>query len=483
MSEEQTQNSQNNINNEQQIIINPKIDDEREQLFKNLNKGKVLNIIKTLPVETNIEYDEFKETLKLKANKLSDSEKSFLIYYWVTNNISYDTKSLISKKYIPNSPIDTFTNRKSTSTGYSRLYRDLCNKLNIESVCIKGYSKGNNFEEDIFNKDKKKDDKNKEDKKKEEKKEKNEEEKKEKNEEEKKEENEEENNEEDKEEEEEEEEKKINHEYNVVKINDKWKFIDTTLGAGYINKSMKFVKLYNEFYFCTNPSDFIYSHYPSEEKWQLLDNPINEKEFDKGVKIYEQFYKCGFLNTNLNESKYIVENPNETIVLEYDSDKYNPDLEYRLCLNGEKKIFGPKFRKRQNLFELELEFKENGIYKLEILGKNNNEGPRKTIIEYIFNHTEKPKNKANNNINTNQGSTAPYSDNFKKANNNINTNQGSTAPYYDNFKKANNNINTNQGSTAPYYDTFKKKNIKGNENKNNGQNVDKNNGPLKKKKK
>ncbi len=116
MSEEQTQNSQNNINNEQQIIINPKIDDEREQLFKNLNKGKVLNIIKTLPVETNIEYDEFKETLKLKANKLSDSEKSFLIYYWVTNNISYDTKSLISKKYIPNSPIDTVTNRKSTST-------------------------------------------------------------------------------------------------------------------------------------------------------------------------------------------------------------------------------------------------------------------------------------------------------------------------------------------------------------------------------
>lgn len=107
---------------------------------------------------------------------------------------------------------------------------------------------------------------------------------------------------------------------------------------------MKFVKLYNEFYFCTNPSDFIYSHYPSEEKWQLLDNPINEKEFDKGVKIYEQFYKCGFINTNLNESKYIVENPNETIVLECDIDKYNPDLIYHLCLNGEKKIN----RQRQN---------------------------------------------------------------------------------------------------------------------------------------
>ncbi len=101
---------------------------------------------------------------------------------------------------------------------------------------------------------------------------------------------------------------------------------------------MKFVKLYNEFYFCTNPSYFIYSHYPSEEKWQLLDNPINEKEFDKGIKIYEQFYKCGFINTNLNESKYFVENPNETIVLECDIDKYNPDLIYHLCLNGEKKI-------------------------------------------------------------------------------------------------------------------------------------------------
>lgn len=40
---------------------------------------------------------------------------------------------------------------------------------------------------------------------------------------------------------------------------------------------------------------------------------------------------------------------------------------------------------------LELEFKENGIYKLENLRRNNNEGPFKTIIEYIFKHTEKPK--------------------------------------------------------------------------------------------
>ncbi len=31
------------------------------------------------------------------------------------------------------------------------------------------------------------------------------------------------------------------------------------------------------------------------------------------------------------------------------------------------------------------------MYKLENLRRNNNEGPFKTIIEYIFKHTEKPK--------------------------------------------------------------------------------------------
>ena len=393
MSQEENKNSENKTKPIPKIILfpDPPNDDSREKLLNSINKIKILDIIKNLPKKPDMDYDEFKETLKKKTEGLSEIEKSFLVYNWITDNISYDTNCLISKKFIPNSPFETFKNRKSTSIGYSRLYRDLCSILQLESVCIKGYSKGNNFEEDIFNKEneeeKKKEEIKKEEIKKEEEKE------------------EEEKEEENKKEEEEEEEKKpqINHEYNVVKIDKDWKFIDTTLGAGYINKRMKFVKLYNDFYFCTNPSDFIYSHFPIEEKWQLLKEPIHLKEFEKGVRIYEQFYKCGFINTNLNDYKYDVQNPNETVVLEYDIEKYHPDLKYNFYFNGNRKYCDSKFKYRENLIELELSFKDYGIYKLEILGRNKTEESYKIIIVYIFEYKEKPKIEKNN-IN----STAPY---------------------------------------------------------------------------
>ena len=405
MSQEENKNSENKTKPIPKIILfpDPPNDDSREKLLNSINKIKILDIIKNLPKKPDMDYDEFKETLKKKTEGLSEIEKSFLVYNWITDNISYDTNCLISKKFIPNSPFETFKNRKSTSIGYSRLYRDLCSILQLESVCIKGYSKGNNFEEDIFNKENEEEKKKEENKKEENKKE-----------EEKEEEEKEEEEENKKEEEEEEEEKKpqINHEYNVVKIDKDWKFIDTTLGAGYINKRMKFVKLYNDFYFCTNPSDFIYSHFPIEEKWQLLKEPIHLKEFEKGVRIYEQFYKCGFINTNLNDYKYDVQNPNETVVLEYDIEKYHPDLKYNFYFNGNRKYCDSKFKYRENLIELELSFKDYGIYKLEILGRNKTEESYKIIIVYIFEYKEKPKIEKNN-LNINSRSTAPYYDNFK----------------------------------------------------------------------
>ena len=104
---------------------------------------------------------------------------------------------------------------------------------------------------------------------------------------------------------------------------------------------------------------------------------------------------------------------------------------------------------------LELEFKENGIYKLENLRRNNNEGPFKTIIEYIFKHTEKPKIK-----------DIIILILIKYPINHI------TKKKIDNLKN----------KTNPY-ENLKNKNIKGNENKINDQKVPKNNGPFRKNKK
>lgn len=50
---------------------------------------------------------------------------------------------------------------------------------------------------------------------------------------------------------------------------------------------------FDDFYFLTDPEDFIVSHFPDEEKWQLLDTPIPLDEFEKRVFKTSTFYSLG----------------------------------------------------------------------------------------------------------------------------------------------------------------------------------------------
>ena len=60
--------------------------------------------------------------------------------------------------------------------------------------------------------------------------------------------------------------KKPDHEYNVIKLENKWYPIDSTWGAGHI-EGKTFVKSYKEFYFLVNPELLIRSHFPVDDKW------------------------------------------------------------------------------------------------------------------------------------------------------------------------------------------------------------------------
>ena len=63
----------------------------------------------------------------------------------------------------------------------------------------------------------------------------------------------------------------INHAWNVVKIDNNWKFVDATLAAGFVSSKTNLFKFYfNDAYFFTNPERFFLNHYPKEEKWLLV---------------------------------------------------------------------------------------------------------------------------------------------------------------------------------------------------------------------
>ncbi len=58
------------------------------------------------------------------------------------------------------------------------------------------------------------------------------------------------------------------HFWNVIKLDNKWYFIETTWSAGYYEKD-KYIKRFEPFWFLTPPEQFIYFHLPNEKdiKW------------------------------------------------------------------------------------------------------------------------------------------------------------------------------------------------------------------------
>ncbi len=50
---------------------------------------------------------------------------------------------------------------------------------------------------------------------------------------------------------------------------------------------------FDDFYFLTDPEEFIDSHFPDEETWQLLDMPISLEEFERRVFKTSAFFTMG----------------------------------------------------------------------------------------------------------------------------------------------------------------------------------------------
>ncbi len=69
------------------------------------------------------------------------------------------------------------------------------------------------------------------------------------------------------------------HAWNAVKIDGKWALLDATWGAGHYDDQGKFQPVFQPGYFNTEPRVFALDHFPEEEKWQLLENPVPKSTF------------------------------------------------------------------------------------------------------------------------------------------------------------------------------------------------------------
>ncbi|MBC7861457.1 MAG: hypothetical protein IAF38_00700, partial [Bacteroidia bacterium] len=71
-----------------------------------------------------------------------------------------------------------------------------------------------------------------------------------------------------------------NHAWNSVKINDKWYLMDVCWASGKIAKRKRKINSgRNDFYYLTPPEEFIKTHRPVKNNWQLLSEPVSMRKY------------------------------------------------------------------------------------------------------------------------------------------------------------------------------------------------------------
>ncbi|KAK9534123.1 hypothetical protein VZT92_009192 [Zoarces viviparus] len=171
----------------------------------------------------------------------NELEKLRAIWVWLCNNIEYDVSGYLGRSKRLYSPEEVIAAGRGVCSGYSSLCREMCREVGIECQEVSGHGKGVGYLQGQSLKN-----------------------------------------------------VESNHMWNSVLLGGRWFLLDACWGAGHLDMQHEiFIKRFNDFYFLTDPEEFIESHFPDEEKWQLLDPPIPLEEFERRALKTSAFFTMG----------------------------------------------------------------------------------------------------------------------------------------------------------------------------------------------
>jgi len=165
----------------------------------------------------------------------NDEEKIRAIYRWVADRISYDTEMYFSGQLEHHDGNETLRRRTAICDGYSTLVDELGKAAGLKTEIVEGFASGMVSDQDETE----------------------------------------------------------NHAWNAVKLPGGWRLLDSTWGAGDVGDDHKFHKRFKSFYFLPPADQFLVTHLPTEESWQLILPPISRAEFLKRPKRMPEFFQLG----------------------------------------------------------------------------------------------------------------------------------------------------------------------------------------------
>ena len=183
--------------------------------------------------------DNIVPLVKFLAGTSGDtSSRVKILHDWICDNIAYDCDVFTEEGAGAQGYETVLKKRKAVCVGYANLMAVMCQLANIESEIVYGWSKGFNYPGYLR--------------------------------------------------------PESDHAWNAVKIAGKWKLIDVTWDAGFVERRT-FIKRYTTQWYNLKPEQFIYSHLPEEKEWQLLgEKQIRTSErFEKEPYIPGVFFEYG----------------------------------------------------------------------------------------------------------------------------------------------------------------------------------------------
>lgn len=224
-------------------------------------------------IAPNIEYTS-KESLAfdITENCVSDKDRVRALFVWITNNIDYDYELyhnpvLQELLYTSEDKVieRTLETKKAICSGYSLLFKKLCDDIRIECEIVNGYSR--QYLDAFIEKE------------------------------------------------------IVDHAWNTVKIDGRWYLIDTTWAAKNDAENI------DDFWFLTDPGFFIYSHYPENEKWTLLEYPFSKAEFYKLPVITNRTFFEDNIKIVSPETETIKIEENGTVLIRIKTDNPNRPID------------------------------------------------------------------------------------------------------------------------------------------------------------
>jgi len=157
----------------------------------------------------------------------------------LADNIAYDVESYMAGRRVESAWDETLRRRKGVCQGYATLLTEMCHAAGIRCEKIGGYGRGYRFglgrSQNLSD---------------------------------------------------------ANHAWNAVRIGGGWYLLDVTWDAGHVEPKA-YHKQYGTAYLFLEPKEFLYTHFPTDSKWQLLARPYNARQFVNLPYLRGRFFEHG----------------------------------------------------------------------------------------------------------------------------------------------------------------------------------------------